>query len=376
MTNSSFVPVCEPCLLGNEAQYVAEAVASGWLSGAGPFINRFEEGFSAYCGVKHGVSCSNGTTALHLALRSLGIEEGDEVIIPDFTMIAVLYSVLYCGATPVFVDAETDTWNINPELLKEKITSRTKAIIAVHTYGHPVDFDPLLKIAREYGIPVVEDAAEVHGAEYHGRKCGSLGDISCFSFFGNKIITTGEGGMVLTNDAALADKCRYYRNLCFPMKGPRDYVHDDLGYNYRLTNIQAALGVAQLENIEEFVSRRRRNAEFYLSALREVPGIQLPVQKSYARNVYWMFGIVVNRDKFGMTRDELMDALKKENIDSRYFFKPMHNQKVLDKFGLNAKGTYPVSKALSENGFYLPSGSGLTDAERERVCKAIKKQAK
>lgn len=371
MSKNAFIPVCEPCFLGNEEKYVADAVKSGWISSAGSYLNEFEKRFAAYCGVKHGVTCSNGTTALHLALLALGIEENDEVIIPNFTMVAVLNAVLCCRAQPVFVDAQSDTWNIDPNLIEKKITSRTKAIIAVHTYGHPVDMDPIVTLAAKHKLAIVEDAAEAHAAEYRGKKCGGLGHIACFSFFGNKIVTTGEGGMVVTNDEALAERCRYFKNLCFPMKGPRDYVHDDLGYNYRMTNMQAALGVAQLEHIDELAERRRRNAKFYNGRLGSVPGLQLPVEKDYAKNVYWMYGIVVDKARFGLSRDELMARLKDDGVDTRYFFRPMHSQKVLGKFGIQDSGAYPVSQHLSESGLYLPSGSGLTESQLERVCRAI-----
>lgn len=372
MSNKKFIPVCEPLYLGNEEKYACDAIQSRWISSTGEYIKKFEEQFSNYCRVKHGIVTTSGTTALHLALRSLGIRDRDEVVIPDFTMVAVLFAVLYSGAKPVFVDAESDTWNIDIRKIEEKITSRTKAIIAVHTYGHPVDMEPLLDLTRKYNLYLVEDAAEAHGAEYKGEKCGSMGHLSCFSFYANKIITTGEGGMVITSDCEIADKCRYYKNLCFPLHGKRDYIHDDLGYNYRMTNTQAALGVAQLENIDKFIERRRSNAKLYSKLLKDIPGIQTPVEREYAKNVYWMYGIVVHPEKFGKTRDELMQNLKEEGIDTRYFFKPMHNQEVLRKFSIEDEGNYPVTEWLSQNGFYLPSSSGLRHEDIEYVCQKIK----
>jgi perosamine synthetase len=372
MSDKKFIPVCEPLYLGNEEKYTSDAIRSRWISSAGEYIKKFEEQFSSYCEAKHGIATTSGTTALHLALRALGIGEGDEVVIPDFTMISVLFAVLYCRAKPVFVDAEPDTWNIDVRKIEEKITSRTKAIIAVHTYGHPVDVEPLLNLTRKHNLYLVEDAAEAHGAEYKGKKCGSIGHLSCFSFYANKIITTGEGGMVVTSDAELADKCRYYKNLCFPLHGKRDYVHDDLGYNYRMTNVQAALGVAQLENIDKFIERRRDNARSYNELLKDVQGIQTPIEREYAKNVYWMYGIVVHPEKFGGTRNELMQNLKAEGIDTRYFFKPMHNQKVLRKFSIESREDYPVTEWLSQNGLYLPSGSGLKHEDIGYICDKIK----
>ncbi len=368
----NFIPVCEPCFIGNEARYTAQAVETAWVSSNGEFIKQFEEGFAEFVGVGHGVSCSSGTSALHLALLALEVGNGDEVIIPSFSMMAVLGAVLYVGAKPVFVDAEADTWNIDVSKIKEKITSKTKAIIAVHTYGHPVDMDPVLKLARSKEIYVVEDAAEAHAGEYKGRKCGSLADISCFSFYGNKIITTGEGGMVLTNDKKLAERCSYFKNLCFPMTGPRDYVHEDLGYNYRMTNVQAAIGLAQLEQIDSLSGARIKNAKYYNERLSEVPGITTPVEEDYAKNVYWMYGILINKEEFGISRDELMLRLKEQGIDSRYFFKPLHSQPLLESRGLLDEGEYPVTEHLARNGLYLPSSSKLTTKEIDRVCDTVK----
>jgi len=373
MSKNRFIPVCEPLYLGSEKKYALDAIKSRWISSAGGYIGRFEEKFSSYCGMKYGIAATSGTAALHLALKALGIKKGDEVIIPDFTMIAVLFSVLYCGAKPVFVDAEPDTWNIDVKKIEKKITRRTKLILPVHTYGHPVDMNPIISIAGKYGLYVVEDAAEAHGAEYRGKKCGGMGRINCFSFYANKIITTGEGGMAVTSDAGLADRCRYYKNLCFPLRQKRDYVHDEVGYNYRMTNVQAALGLAQSENIDKFVGKKRDNAALYSRLLGGIPGIQLPVEKNYAKNVYWMYGIVIRAKKFGMTRDALMAKLKGRGIDARRFFKSMHGQKALGMFDIKDKGKYPVTERLSKNGLYLPSGSGLEKEDIRYICRVIKK---
>ncbi len=369
------ISVCEPLYLGKEAEYALEAVRSGWISSSGPYLREFEEKFSAFCGVRYGVAATSGTAALHLALRALQIKEGDEVIIPDFTMVAVLFSVLYCGAKPVLVDADPETWNLDPSRIERSITPKTKAIIAVHTYGHPCDMDPILKLAQQYKLSVVEDAAEAHGATYRDRVCGGMGDLGVFSFYANKIITTGEGGMVVTDDLDLADRCRYYKNLCFSLKGPRDFMHEDVGYNYRMTNVQAAIGVAQLENIQEFIKRRRANAALYTKMLNKVPGMQCPAEKSYAKNVYWMYGVVLNPDQFGMTRDELCRILGERGVETRFFFKPMHRQKMMRDLGGGRPGDYPVSNRLADHGFYLPSGSGLTRDDIEHICGLVREYA-
>lgn len=375
MVKNKFIPVCEPLYLGNEEKYTMDAVRSRWISSAGEYIKKFEEGFSSYCGAKYGIATTSGTTALHLALKAIGVEEGNEIIIPDFTMAAVLFAVLYCKAKPVFVDAESDTWNIDAGKIEEKITPKTKAIIPVHTYGHPVDMEPIMELAKKYKLYVVEDAAEAHGGEYRDKKCGSMGHINCFSFYANKIITSGEGGMVITSDSKLADRCCYYKNLCFPLEGKRDYVHNDLGYNYRMTNVQAALGFAQLENIDKFIERRRNNAGLYNELLKDIPGIQIPTEKEYAKNVYWMYGIVIDPKNFGRTRDDLMENLKDKGIDTRYFFKPMHSQKVLEQFSVKNGENYPVTEWLSRNGLYLPSGSGLKHEDIKYICQKIKEQS-
>jgi len=368
-----FLPVCSPLLEGNEEKYVVEAVRSGWISSSGEFVRRFEESFAAYCGRRYGVAASSGTAALHLALRALGAGPGDEVVIPDFTMAATLFAVLYTGARPLFVDADPETWCLDVSLLEEKVTERTKVVMPVHIYGHPCDMDPLLDVARRRGAAVAEDAAEAHGALYGGRKCGSFGNLSAFSFFANKIVTTGEGGMVVTDDPDLAERCRYYRNMCFSLSGDRDFRHEDLGYNYRLTNLQAAVGLAQLERIEELVERRRENARRYREGLDGLPGLKLPVERGEVRNVYWMYGVLVDGEVFGRDRDGLMGDLRKEGIESRPFFSPLHRQGVLTRFGISDGGSYPVAERLAADGLYLPSGPGLSDADIERVVTALRR---
>lgn len=373
--NDKFIPVCEPFLAGKEKEYVLEALESGWISSSGKYIGAFESAFANYCGVKHGIAVTNGTVALHLALTALGIKEGDEVIIPAFTMIATAFAVCYTGAVPVFVDAEKKTWNIDPDKIEEKITARTKAIVAVHIYGHPCEMSRIKEIALKYNLKIIEDAAEVHGAEYFGKKCGNLSDIAAFSFFANKIATTGEGGMVITNDDELADKCRYYKNLCFPIKGERNYLHNDIGFNYRMSNLHAAIGLAQVEKLDFYVTRRRENNRLYRELLSEVPGIIFQEELPHNKNVYWMNGIVIERGKFGSSRNDLMVELKKEGIDTRYFFKGMHEQPSLIKFGCNCQGHYPVTDFLSENGLYLPSGSNLQKETIYKISTIIKHSA-
>lgn len=361
--DKKFIPVCEPFLAGNEKKYVVEAIESGWISSAGKYIGAFEKAFANYCGVKHGIAVTNGTVALHLALVALGVGKNDEVIIPDFTMIASAFAVCYTGAKPVFVDAESKTWNIDPNRIEEKITSRTKAIMVVHIYGHPCDMNKIREIANKYDLKILEDAAEVHGAEYFGKKCGNLGEIAAFSFFANKIATTGEGGMVVTNDDELAEKCRYYKNLCFPIKGERNYLHNHVGFNYRMSNIHAAIGLAQVENLDVYVNRRIKNNQLYRELLSNTPGIIFQEEFAGNKNVYWMNGIIINKREFGMSRDKLMLKLKEEGIDSRLFFRGMHEQPSLINFGCDYVGDYKVSKWLSENGLYLPSGSNLPDED-------------
>ncbi len=365
------IQVCEPTLWGNELKYVTEAVQTGWISSAGKFITEFEQKFAEYCGVKYGVSCCNGTKALHLAVEALGIGQGDEVILPTFTMIGSCNAIIYAGAKPVFVDSQLEDWNLNPEKIEEKITARTKAIMVVHTYGHPVDMDKVMAIAKKHHLYVIEDAAEAHGAEYHGRKIGSLGDIACFSFYANKIITTGEGGMVVTNNEQLAEKVKSLRNHCF---GHPRFLHHELGYNYRLTNVQAAIGLAQLEKIDDYVEARRKNAQLYNKLLQDVPGIRTPPEMSWAKNVYWMYGVLVENE-FGMSMPQLMEELKQRGIDTRTFFIGMHKQPVYKKEDSrfpDLTGEYPVAEELERKGFYLPSSSNLTEEQINFIVNSIK----
>lgn len=297
------IPVCEPFLTGKELQYVDDCLKTNWISSAGKYIAEFEKGFAAYCKVKYGIATTNGTTALHLALATLGIGKGDEVIIPTFTMAACAFSVIYTGAKPVLVDSEPETWNMDVGQIERKVTPRTKAIMPVHIYGHPCDMDPIMNIARKHHLYMVEDAAEAHGATYKGKMTGSMSDIGSFSFYANKIITTGEGGMIVTDDEKLAERARRLKDQAFSRE--RRFLHTDLGFNYRMTNVQAAIGLAQLESIDRFVEMRRKNASLYNRLLKGVPGITLPVEKNWAKNVYWMYSIVIENE-FGIDRKSVV----------------------------------------------------------------------
>ena len=365
------IPVCEPLLSGNEIKYVTEAVSTGWISSSGEYVTRFEEAFAEYCGVKHGIAVTNGTVALHLALLALGIGTGDEVIIPAFTMIATAFAVCYTGAMPVFVDADPKTWNIDTKLIEEKITDKTKAIMPVHIFGNPCDMDEIERIAKKYNLYIVEDAAEAHGAEYHGRKVGSFSSISAFSFFANKNLTTGEGGMCLTDDDKLAERCRYFKNMCFPVNGPRNYQHADIGYNYRMSNLHAAIGLAQTERADEYRECRIRNHNLYKEYLGECEGITFQEDTPGSLNVNWMNTILVDPIKYGHTKDELIKHLKDNGVDTRLLFRGMAKQEALKKYGCDCTGEYPVTDILSKNGFYLPSGSNLTDVCIKSICEMI-----
>lgn len=366
-----FIPVCEPYLNGNETAYVLDCMNTGWISSTGKYVKLFEEKFAEYCGAKHAICVSNGTVALHLAMVAMGIGEGDEVIIPDFTMIASAFAVAYTGAVPVFVDADKDTWNINTKLIEAKISSRTKAIMPVSIFGNPCDMDAIHTIAQKHKLWVIEDAAESHGATYKGMKTGMLADITCFSFFANKNITTGEGGMVVTNSDELNEKCRYFKNLCFPLNSPRTYMHEDVGFNYRMSNIHAAIGLAQVEKADEYVSMRVQNAAIYKQKLSNIEGIVFQTDQPDSKHVHWMNGIVIDPEKYGRTRDELVLHLKNKQIDTRLFFNGMHRQPALLKHGCSSEGDYTVSNWLADNGFYLPSANNLTPEQIDFICDEI-----
>jgi len=361
------IPVSAPSLDGNELAYVTRCIETNWISSIGSYVDEFEKRFSACCGAEHGIATTSGTTALHLAVAAYGIGPGDEVIMPTFTMIATANTVAYTGAKPVLVDSEPRTWNMDCDQVRDRITPRTKAIMVMHTYGHPVDMDRINAIAEEHDLIVIEDAAEAHGAEYHERRIGSLGHCACFSFYGNKIITTGEGGMITTNDADYAALARNMRDHSFSEE--RHFWHRLRGFNYRMTNLQAAIGVAQVERFDHLVQKRIDHAMRYNELLRDVPGITLPPATDGVRNVYWMYGILVG-EEFGMSRDELRVSLASQGIETRTFFVPVHLQPVY--FPDHGHERHPVSEELCKRGMYLPSSADLTDEQIEFVCRSIK----
>lgn len=364
----NFIPVNEPLLNGNEKKYLCECIDTGWISSEGPFVKEFEQKMSATVNRKYGIAVSNGTAALEVAAQALGIQEGDEVIMPTFTIISCAMAITKLGAVPVLVDSDLNTWNMNVDEIEAKITSRTKAIMIVHIYGLPVEVDPILALVQKYNLKIIEDAAEMHGQTYKGRPCGSFGDISTFSFYPNKHITTGEGGMVVTDDEELAERCRSLRNLCF-RKDIR-YIHDEISDNYRFTNLQAAVGLAQLERLEEFIERKREMGRYYTEKLRDVEGLTLPVEKTeYADNIYWVYGLVLDKD-ISVDNKEVQKLLAGEGIGTRTFFWCMHEQPVYCNKGLFSEETYSNAEYLARKGFYIPSGLALTKEQMDEVvCK-------
>jgi perosamine synthetase len=362
------IPVFEPAIGDSEIHAVTAALKRGEISGNfGEALSNFENGFATYCGVKHGVAVSNGTTALHIAVAAAGIGPGDEVLISACTNIATALAVAHNGAMPVPVDSENITWNLDLDLLEDLITPRTKGVIPVHLYGHPVDMDRLMEIARKYNLIVIEDAAEAHGATVRGRKVGSFGDMACFSFYANKIITTGEGGMVITDNEELAERLRLLRNLGFTT--PR-FRHEVLAYNYRMTGYQAAMGVAQLNKIEQIISEKRRMAQTYTRYLSDVRGLHLPAELDWARNVYWMYALTVQPD-FGLSRDQLAERLAKAGVETRTFFCPMNQQPCLQAIPGFCADPLPVADSLWTSGLYLPSAHTLTEKTISYIADAI-----
>lgn len=361
------IPVNEPVISKEAKANVMSALESGWISSSGPYVAEFENAFAKYIGRKYGIAVSNGTTALHTALLSLGIGSGDEVIVPAFTMGASWLSVLHAGAVPVFVDCEMETWNIDPEKIEMKITGKTKAIMPVDIYGHPCDMDKITAIAKKYNLLIIEDSAEAHGATYKGKKCGNFGDIGCFSFYANKIITTGEGGMLLTDDEQTAREARKYRDL-YHSESKR-FIHEKIGYNYRLTNIQASIGLGELSHIDEYIEKKRTMAKLYDAGISDIEGLSTVKNNPNAENVYWMYGIVVDEKKFGMSRNELRKTLAENGVETRDFFYPPEDQPVLKNI-IGAE-KFPNAKYLGEHGLYLPSGLALTNEQIEYVIKTI-----
>lgn len=364
------VPVNEPLLDGNEEKYLVECIRTGWISSEGPFVVRFEEQFAARVGRRHGVAVANGSVALDAAVVALGIGPGDEVILPTSTIISCAAAIVRAGATPVLVDCDPRNWNMDVGQVAARITPRTKAIMVVHIFGLTVDMDPLLALARKQGLKVIEDAAEVIGQAYRGRPCGSFGDLSTFSFYPNKHVTTGEGGMLVTDDPALAAKCRSLRNLCF--KPEQRFVHDELGWNFRLSNLQAAVGVAQLERLDKSVATKRRMGARYTELLAGTRGIQLPLASTpYADNIYWVYGLVLE-DEVPFDAKEAMARLARLGIGTRPFFWPMHEQPVFRRMGLFGGESHPAAERIARRGFYIPSGMALSDEQIARSAAAVR----
>ncbi len=362
------IPVCEPIIPKKAFTYINSCLKTGWVSSQGTFITSFEKKFAHYLNMKFAASTTSGTSALHLALASLGITKDDEVIISTFTMIAPVFAILYVGAKPVFVDCKKDTWNMNIDQIESRITKKTKAIIAVHIYGHPVDMDRLIKIAKKNHLLVIEDAAEALGAQYHNQPVGTFGDIACFSFYANKIITTGEGGMIVTNRPEVYKKIQLLKDMAHsPILR---FSHIELGYNYRFSNLQAALGLAQLEEIKKYITLKRTIAKLYLKYLNHIPQLTLPVEMAWAKNIYWMFGILTQ----SKTQQHLLrKKLEEKGIETRDFFIPMHKQPVLRKLGVIDQRNYPVAYDISERGLYLPSGMTLQSHEIQYICREVEK---
>lgn len=371
MSDPAPIPVNEPLLDGNERIYLEECVRTGWISSEGPFIGKFETGISQRVGRKYGIAVANGSAALDIAVAALRLERGDEVIMPSFTIISCAAAIVRSGATPVVVDCDPLTWNMTADHVAAAITSRTRAIMVVHIYGLPVDMDPILALAERYGLAIIEDAAEMHGQTYRGRPCGSFGTISTFSFYPNKLITSGEGGMLVTDDPELAERCRKLRNLCF--EPTRRFVHDEIGWNYRMTNMQAAVGLAQLEKLDRTLQRKRQIGRRYTEALSGGCKLQLPVGSTeYAESIYWVYAVVLD-DSVPFDAFEAMEKLRKVNIGSRPFFWSMHEQPVFRRMGIFEGVSCPVSERISRRGFYPPSGVALTDSQIDRVaCELVK----
>jgi perosamine synthetase len=365
----SYIPVNEPLLNGNELKYVTECIESGWISSEGPFVEKFENKFSKIVQRNHSISVTNGTAAIDACIEVLNIKKGDEIIMPTFTIISCINQIIRLGAKPVLIDSDPITWNMDVNLIEGKITNKTKAIMVVHIYGLPVDMNPVIEIAKKYNLLIIEDAAEMHGQTYYDKPCGSFGNISTFSFYPNKHITTGEGGMICTNDDELAVKCKKIRNLYFEPE--RRFVHKNLGWNLRLTNVQAAIGLAQLERLDTIVKIKRDMGFKYRTILNHIDGLTLPLESTnYSKNIYWVFGVVLDR-KFGKDAFEIMSILNKEGIGTRPFFYPMHLQPVFHKMGLFKNESYPVAENLAKYGFYLPSGLNLNEDQIERSADTL-----
>jgi perosamine synthetase len=365
---SKFIPVNEPDLSGNEKKYLQECIDTGWISSEGPFVERLESGLCTQTGRKHAFAVCNGSAALELAIKAVGIKPGDEVIMPTFTIISCALAVIRAGASPFYVDADPHTWNMKVEDIEALITEKTKAIMAVHIYGLTVDMDPLLETARKHNLKVIEDAAEVIGQTYKGKPCGSFGDISTFSFYPNKHITTGEGGMVLTDDPEVADRCNSLRNLCFGRTNR--FIHEDQGWNFRMSNLQAAVGTAQLERLPQTIQKKREIGKLYQEALAGIENFELPLPKTeYCENIYWVFGMLSNDTK--RNAKHWMQKLSERGIGTRPFFYPMHIQSCLKNYLQTDRPHLHNSERLAEHGFYLPSGLTISNIQICQIAEQL-----
>jgi perosamine synthetase len=361
------IPLSFPTIGRKEAEYVMDCIETTWISSVGKYVERFEKAFAEVASTKHAISCSNGTAALHLALLALGVKPGDEVLVPTLTFVACANSVVYCGAKPVFVDVDREIWSIDASQIEAQITERTRGIIAVHLRGHPADMEAIMEIARKHGLFVIEDAAQAHGAQVRRKPVGSIGDIGTFSFFGNKMLTTGEGGMVTTDDDAMAEHIRLLKNQGMTQK--RRYWHPVVGYNYRLTNVQAAIGLAQVERLEELLFHHQEIARWYQDELQDVQGLWWQHQRSWARHAWWQF-VAVIEDEFGPDRDAVIETLQEGGIDARRLYYPMHTLPPYQENGRNRQ--YPVADHLSARGICLPTWSGLKRDDVRYICGHLK----
>jgi len=370
------IPINEFLLAGNETKYLKECIETGWISSEGQFVRKFEESFASYLNLKYGIAVCNGTAALETALFALGVKTNDEVIMPSFTIISCVIACLRLGAKPVLVDIDPETCTMDVNQIEGRITPKTKVIMPVHIYGHPVNMDKVLTLARKYGIKTLEDIAEAQGAQYYSElagkkwlKCGNIGDIAATSFYANKLITTGEGGMVITDNQEYANRAKSYRNLCFGQN--ERFSHKEAGYNFRMTNLQAAVGVARLEQINEFIEAKRKMAEYYMSGLSEIKQIRFLLEKNYAKSSYWVYAIELKPES-GMTANELMGKLKEYKIETRPFFKGMHAQPVFIRMGLFAAEEYPNTDFAYKYGVYLPSGLALRQQQVDEIIQTLK----
>lgn len=361
------IPLCIPEISGNEWKYVKECFDTNWVSSVGSYVNKFEEEFSNYVSSKKAVVTMNGTAALELALRTLGIGEGDEVIVSSLTFISPVNTIKYVGAEPVFVDVCRDTWVMDADKIEDMITSKTKAILPVHIYGHPVDMDKVMEIAKKHNLYVIEDATESLGSLYKGKAVGTMGHIGCFSFNGNKLITTGAGGMLVTYDEKLADRAKFLSTQTKIVTENKGFYHPEIGYNFRMPNLLAAMGCAQLENINKYIDAKRYHAGIYNELLKDIEGITLPVEKGNVKNVYWLYSVIVE-DDYNISRKELMKKLSDEGIESRPFFMPVHE---MPPFEDCKHGDMSITKELALKGVNLPSSVGLTKEEIEKICDVI-----